>query len=209
MLTHPTVDKLMALRLPAFAEALQRQLGNPEFADLSFEDRLGLLVDAEWTHREQRKLRAACAGQPPPPGRRSRTSTGTAPAAAWTRPSSTRCHLRLDRPASQPAPDRPHRHRQVVARRGLRRARLPLRLLRLLRAGLPALPRAHVARGDGSYTRVLARLAKTDLLVIDDWGLAPLTGRRAARPARGPRGSHRARLDPHHQSGPGQGLARR
>jgi DNA replication protein DnaC len=33
----------------------------------------------------------------------------------------------------------------------------------------------HVARGDGSYTRVLARLAKTDLLVIDDWGLAPLT----------------------------------
>jgi DNA replication protein DnaC len=32
-----------------------------------------------------------------------------------------------------------------------------------------------VARGDGSYTRVLARLAKTDLLVIDDWGLAPLT----------------------------------
>ena len=33
----------------------------------------------------------------------------------------------------------------------------------------------HVARGDGSYTRVLARLAKTELLVIDDWGLAPLT----------------------------------
>ena len=33
----------------------------------------------------------------------------------------------------------------------------------------------HVARGDGSYTRVLARLAKMDLLVIDDWGLAPLT----------------------------------
>jgi hypothetical protein len=33
----------------------------------------------------------------------------------------------------------------------------------------------HVARGDGSYTRVLARLAKTDLLVIDDWALAPLT----------------------------------
>jgi DNA replication protein DnaC len=33
----------------------------------------------------------------------------------------------------------------------------------------------HVARGDGSYTRTLARLAKTDLLVIDDWGLAALT----------------------------------
>ena len=57
MLTHPTIDKLMALRLPAFAEACQRQLGNPEFTALSFEDRLGLLVDAEWTQREQRKLR--------------------------------------------------------------------------------------------------------------------------------------------------------
>ena len=33
----------------------------------------------------------------------------------------------------------------------------------------------HVARGDGSYTRVLARLAKMDLLAIDAWGLAPLT----------------------------------
>lgn len=32
-----------------------------------------------------------------------------------------------------------------------------------------------VSRGDGSYTKLLNRLAKTDLLVIDDWGLAPLT----------------------------------
>ena len=33
----------------------------------------------------------------------------------------------------------------------------------------------HVARGDGSYLRVLARLAKVDLIAIDDLGLAPLT----------------------------------
>jgi hypothetical protein len=56
MLAHAIVDKLTALRLPAMAEGVQRQLGNPEFAALSFEDRLGLLVDAEWTHREHRKL---------------------------------------------------------------------------------------------------------------------------------------------------------
>jgi IstB-like ATP binding protein len=56
MLAHATVDKLSALRLRALAEAFQRQLGAPEFADLSFEDRVGRLVDAEWTHREQRKL---------------------------------------------------------------------------------------------------------------------------------------------------------
>jgi DNA replication protein DnaC len=56
MLAHATLDKLSALRLPALADAFQRQLGNPEFSELSFEDRVGLLVDAEWTHREQRKL---------------------------------------------------------------------------------------------------------------------------------------------------------
>jgi hypothetical protein len=36
------------------AEPCQRQLDNREFAERSFEDRLGLLVDVEWTHREQR-----------------------------------------------------------------------------------------------------------------------------------------------------------
>src|SRR5262249_44713512 len=56
ILAHATVATFSALRLPAFAEALQRQVGNPEFADLSFKGRVGLLVDAEWTHREQRKL---------------------------------------------------------------------------------------------------------------------------------------------------------
>jgi len=49
MLAHATVDKLSALRLPAFAEALQRQLGNLEFAALSFEDRVGLPAGAGGT----------------------------------------------------------------------------------------------------------------------------------------------------------------
>src|SRR5262249_29658516 len=57
MLAHATVDKLSALRRRAMAEAFQQQLGNPQLVELSVEDRGGLLVDAEWTHREQRKLR--------------------------------------------------------------------------------------------------------------------------------------------------------
>ena len=32
-----------------------------------------------------------------------------------------------------------------------------------------------IARGDGSYSKLLSRLAKTDLLVVDDWGLSSLT----------------------------------
>jgi len=53
---------------------------------------------------------------------------------------------------------------------------------RACRSGFSALyiraPRLYqelaVARGDGSYGRLLARLTRTQLLIIDDWGLAPL-----------------------------------
>ena len=56
MLTEQTVDKLNALKLGAMADAFQKQLNTDEAAALSFEERLGLLVDTEWTAREQRKL---------------------------------------------------------------------------------------------------------------------------------------------------------
>ena len=56
MLTHPTVDKLHQLRCPAMAKALAEQLGSPETAALSFEERLGLIVDRELTERHSRQL---------------------------------------------------------------------------------------------------------------------------------------------------------
>ncbi len=63
MLTQPLRDKLTQIRLSAFRAALEEQLHNPQYADLTFEDRLGLLVDCECTHRAnnrlQRRLKAA------------------------------------------------------------------------------------------------------------------------------------------------------
>ena len=63
MLTQPLFDKLTQLRLPAFRDALEEQLHNPQYADLPFEDRLGLLIDRECIRREnnrlQRRLRQA------------------------------------------------------------------------------------------------------------------------------------------------------
>ena len=56
MLMEQTLEKLHAMKLSAMAEAVQHQLQNDDAATLSFEDRLGLLVDAEWMAREQRKL---------------------------------------------------------------------------------------------------------------------------------------------------------
>ncbi len=56
MLIEQTLDKLNAMKLGALAEAVQQQRRSGEAATLSFEDRLGLLVDTEWSAREQRKL---------------------------------------------------------------------------------------------------------------------------------------------------------
>ena len=56
MLIEQTLDKLNAMKLGAMANALQQQQQTGEAATLGFEERFGLLADAEWTAREQRKL---------------------------------------------------------------------------------------------------------------------------------------------------------
>lgn len=54
MLTHPTHDKLHQLRLAGMAKALAQQDQHAEIGQLTFEERLGLLVDAELAERESR-----------------------------------------------------------------------------------------------------------------------------------------------------------
>ena len=57
MLIQPLLDKLTQLRLPGIRAGLEEQLQNPQYAELSFEDRLGLLVDLECTRRADNSLR--------------------------------------------------------------------------------------------------------------------------------------------------------
>lgn len=80
MLRSPTVEKLQALHLHGLLTAWEEQERHPEAAELSFAERLGLLIDAEWTARENR--RELHSGSPRPA---SRTSTSARPAAS-TRP---------------------------------------------------------------------------------------------------------------------------
>jgi len=56
MLNEPTMDKLKALRLDAFAAAWVEQQKSPNTGQLAFDERLGLLVDAEWLARENRRM---------------------------------------------------------------------------------------------------------------------------------------------------------
>ena len=56
MLIHPTLDALSRLKLHGMSEALQRQMADPNVQQLSFEERLALLVEREVAHRDNRRL---------------------------------------------------------------------------------------------------------------------------------------------------------
>jgi len=56
MLTHSTIEGLKSLRLPAMASGLLEQREHPDYHELSFEDRLGLLVERELLQRQNRRL---------------------------------------------------------------------------------------------------------------------------------------------------------
>ena len=56
MLTQPTIEKLMAMRLRGMAEAFREQQESADSQRLNFEERLGLLIDRQWNWRENRAL---------------------------------------------------------------------------------------------------------------------------------------------------------
>ena len=56
MFDQATIDKMTTMRLSAMADAFREQAESAQYRDLTFEERFGLLVDAEWTSRQQRKL---------------------------------------------------------------------------------------------------------------------------------------------------------
>ena len=169
MLNQPTLTKMHAMKLQAMAEALERQLGSAEHTHLSFEDRLGLLVDAEWGQREERKLtrrlqrarlRHAASIEDVDfraPRGLDRQVVLTLAQCGWIRDA---LNVIITGPTGTGKSYLACAFAERACRSGfsahyVRTARLVLDLA--------------VARGDGSYGRVLSRLAKTDLLVLDDW----------------------------------------
>ena len=60
MLTETTITKLRDMRLSVMASALKDQMSDPQFRNMAFEDRLGLLVDAEWNARKNNHLQKHC-----------------------------------------------------------------------------------------------------------------------------------------------------
>jgi hypothetical protein len=56
LLTEPTLEKMKTMRLDGMAAAWTEQQQQPSTTQLSFDERLGFLVDAEWTHRENKRM---------------------------------------------------------------------------------------------------------------------------------------------------------
>ena len=56
MLNEQTFDKLYAMKLIGMAEGFKEQLEQPSFRDLSFEERLGMLVERQWSWKENKRL---------------------------------------------------------------------------------------------------------------------------------------------------------
>jgi DNA replication protein DnaC len=175
VLKQQTLEKMNAMRLLATAKEFERQLGSPELAELSFEERVGMMTDAEWTWREQRKL-----------DRRLRVAKLRYTAASLE-DVDYKARRGLDRQVVLALATcgwiRDHHNVFVVGPTGIGKSFLACAFAeRACRSGFSAyyvrVPRLlhdlSVARGDGSYGRVLAKLAKIDLLAIDDWLLSPL-----------------------------------
>jgi DNA replication protein DnaC len=173
-LTQATIDKMHAMKMASLAETFERQIRSPELAHLSFEERVGMMIDAEYDAREQRRLTR-------------RLQWARLRHQASLEDVDWRAPRGLDRQVvlslGRCAWIRERQNLLLTGPTGVGKSWLACALAeRACRSGHSAYyvraPRLHhdlaVARGDGSYGRLLARLAKTELLVLDDFALTPL-----------------------------------
>jgi len=175
MLNQPTMEKLLTMRLHGMVEALKTQEQDPSVNELSFLERLSLLVDQQWSWREnqalERRLKAAKLRGP-----------------ACVEDIDYRAARGLDksvvRALANSAWVRNHENIFVIGPCGVGKSFIALALAqKACRDGHSALYlRAAallrdlaLARADGSLRQLLARLSRIDVLVIDDWAMAPLS----------------------------------
>lgn len=175
MLTHPTLEKLEDLRLRGMLNALQDQAQTPEIESLSFEERLGLMIDREMTERDNRRLKT-----------RLRKAKLRQEAAIedvnYRHPRGLDKAMVLKLASCQWIAD--HRNLLITGPTGIGKSYLACAFAHkacregysALHVRLPRLGRElSLAKADGSYGKLLAQWAKIDLIVIDDWGIAPLS----------------------------------
>lgn len=175
MLREPTMEKLQVMRLGAMAAAWAEQQRSADLAALPFDERFAMLVDAEWMARENKRLKrtlkeaklriaeASLEGIDYPPRRElDKAAVRQLGSCVWVAE---------------------HQVVLITGATGTGKTYVACALAQqACRKGHRAMYRRaprffdelRVARADGSYPRMLARIARIDVLVIDDFGLAPL-----------------------------------
>ena len=175
MLTVPTLEKLRDLRLDGMVRGFEEQLSSAECNALTFEERLGLLVDRELTERNNRRLRT-------------RLQRAKLRQQACMEDIDYHQTRGLDKSLMKSLAVcqwiRDHLNVLIAGSTGVGKSFIACALghracfegFKVFYARAPRLfGELEVARGDGRYVKLMNTIAKSHLLIIDDWGLSILT----------------------------------
>ncbi|MFC1877542.1 IS21-like element helper ATPase IstB [Thermodesulfobacteriota bacterium] len=171
MLTQPILDDLRQLRFNGMLKALEEQMQMPDIGKLDFEERLGLLVDREKTEREDRRMKT-------------RLRKAKLRQHACVEDVDFRHPRKLDKGLFMRLADcrwlKEHNNALIIGPTGVGKTYLACALAqKACREGYSALycrlPRLlhdlSIAKADGRYDKLMTAISRTDLLVLDDWGL--------------------------------------
>jgi len=174
MLNQPTIEKLQNMKLYGMADAFRAQLETPDIAQLAFEERFGLLVDQQWLWKENRalahRLRSARLKE-----------RGVMEDIDYQHPRGLDRKLMRTLAASEWV--RQHHNIFLIGPTGIGKSWLACALAqKACRDGFSVLHKRTselfrelaVAHVDGSFGRLLTKFSRVDVLVLDDFAMAPL-----------------------------------
>jgi DNA replication protein DnaC len=175
MLIEQTVDKLYQMKLFGMAHSLKERLEKKEYAEISITDFIGLVVDDEWTSRENYRLSARLKG--------AKFKDKSACVEGWDhhQPRGLKKSLLLELAqnkwieksenliATGPCGSGKSYLAQALGQNACRQG------FTVLYLWLPKVGSLFSkARADGSLASMIKKIAKARLLILDDWGLVPL-----------------------------------
>lgn len=176
MMNQQTIDKLKEMKLLGLLGAWAEQQAQPDFAGLGFDERLGLLVDAEWLGRMNAKLKRNL--------KEARLKLGSACLEDLDYDERREIDKAQIRQLATCTWVAQHQNVVIVGATGagktflgcaLGQHALRRRYKVLYRRTSRLFDELALARADGSYAKLLVRLARADVLILDDWCATPMT----------------------------------